>query len=61
MSLRAQLPEHDLVELASILARGILRLEGRIMPALYKEQNPRESSPTCLDLSAASRPDRPTG
>ncbi len=50
-----------LEEVASIFARGILRLRGRLGPHPRGEQNPPESSPTCLDLSAASRPDRPAG
>ena len=50
-----------LEEVASIFARSILRLRGPLGSYLHGDQNPPESSPTCLDLSPASRPDRPTG
>ncbi len=48
-------------EVASILARGILRLHGRIVGDFDDPENLAESAPTCLDLCATSRPDRPTG
>lgn len=43
-------------EVASILARGILRLHERILPNVPGAENPERFSPTCLDLSALSRP-----
>ena len=48
-------------EVASFLARGILRLHGRIVGDFDDLQNLSEDAPTCLDLCATSRPDRPTG
>lgn len=48
-------------EVASILARGILRLHGRIVGDFDDPENLTKSAPTCLDLCATSRPDRPTG
>lgn len=48
-------------EVASILARGILRLHGRVVGDFDDLQNLAEDAPTCLDLCATSRPDRPTG
>ncbi len=48
-------------EIASILARGILRLHGRIVGDFDESEILHESAPTCLDLCATSRPDRPTG
>lgn len=48
-------------EVASILARGILRLHGRIAGDFDDRKNLAECAPTCLDLCATSRPDRPTG
>jgi hypothetical protein len=50
-----------LEEVASIFARGVLRLHGRRTRHPCADRNPPESSPTSLDLSAASRPDRPAG
>ena len=44
--------DERLEEIASILARGILRLKGRLAPHLPPPQNLPESAPTCLDLSA---------
>jgi len=46
--------EERLEEAASIFARGILRLHGRIVPDI---ENLPDSSPTCLELSALPRPD----
>ena len=48
-------------EVASIFARGILRLHGRIVGDFDDLQNLAEDAPTCLDLPRGSRPDRPTG
>lgn len=51
-------------ELASIFARGILRLHGRVSGDISDAQNLEDSSPefrgTCLELSATSSPDRTT-
>lgn len=47
-------------ELASIFARGILRLRGRVSGDTFNAQNLEDSSPTCLELSATSSPDRTT-
>ena len=48
-------------EVASILARGILRLNGRIVGDFVRPEDLADDAPTCLDLRATSRPDRPTG
>ncbi|MBX3356473.1 MAG: hypothetical protein KF724_12325 [Phycisphaeraceae bacterium] len=48
-------------EVASIFARGILRLHGRIVGDFDDLQNLAEDAPTCLDLPRGSRPDRSTG
>jgi hypothetical protein len=49
--------DERLEEVASILARGILRLRGRLAPHLLPPQILPQSSPTCLDLPAwAHRP-----
>ncbi len=48
-------------EIASIFARGILRLHGRVLGDCDDLQNLVEHAPTRLDLCATSRPDRPTG
>ena len=46
-------------EVASILARGVLRLHGRLIPHLSSvDQNLPETSPTGLDLSETARPHR---
>lgn len=68
MSLR---PDHDDPEcmspverrdqVASILARGILRLHGRIAGDFDEQPNFEECPPTCLDLCATSRPDPTVG
>ena len=50
-----------LEEVASIFARGILRLRDRVIPHVSAEQSPPEFSPTSLDRSAASRPGLPAG
>jgi hypothetical protein len=48
-------------EVASIFARGILRLHDRLVGDFDDLQNLAEEAPTCLDLSRGSRPDRSTG
>ncbi len=50
-------PEDRLDEIASIFARGILRLHGRVRAGIPPPQNLEESSPTCLELSEPLRPD----
>ncbi len=54
-------PDDRLDEIASIFARAILRLHGRIRADIPPPQNLEESSPTCLELSAAPRPDGVAG
>ncbi len=49
-------PEERRDELASIFARGILRLRGRDLPHGSPERRAEESSGTCLELSATPRP-----
>ena len=49
--------EQRLDEVASIFARGILRLHGRVLPHVPNAENLPESSETCLELPAPSRPD----
>ena len=46
----------SLDEVASILARGVLRLHGRIPDPSTPTGNPPESSATCLDLPEPPRP-----
>lgn len=48
-------------EIASIFARGILRLHGRVLPDNPDIENLPESSRTCLELSAGPRPDGVAG
>jgi hypothetical protein len=48
-------------EVASILARGLLRLHRRTWPHVSDEKNLSESSKPCLDLSASLSPHRTTG
>ena len=48
-------------EVASILARGILRLHGRVLPDNPDIENLPDSSRTCLELSALPRPDGVAG
>lgn len=48
-------------EVASIFARGILRLHGRIVSMFGDLGNLAEAARTCLDLPRDSRPDRPAG
>lgn len=45
-------PDDRLDEIASIFARAILRLHGRIRADIPPPENLEESSPTCLELSA---------
>lgn len=54
-------PDGRLDELASIFARGILRLHGRVLPHVPDAENPADSSPTCLELAALPRPDGVAG
>jgi len=53
--------EERLEETASIFARGILRLHGRVLPNTSDIENRPESSRTCLELSAGPRPDGVAG
>jgi len=55
------IPDERLDEVASIFARGILRLHGRIVPDSPDIENLPDSSPTCLELSALTRPDGVAG
>jgi len=48
-------------EVASILARGVLRLHGRIAGDFDEPPNPDKCPPTCLDLCVTSRPDPSVG
>ena len=54
-------PDERLDEIGSILARGILRLHGRVQGHPSLAENLPESSATCLELSAPSRPDGVAG
>lgn len=54
-------PEQRLDEVAGIFARGILRLHGRVPAHPDPAENLPESSATCLELAARSRPDGATG
>ncbi|MCC6428604.1 MAG: hypothetical protein IT435_17520 [Phycisphaerales bacterium] len=54
-------PDERMDEVASILARGILRLHGRVPGHLGPVENLPESSATCLELTAPSRPDGVAG
>jgi len=54
-------PEQRLDEVASIFARGILRLHGRILPDNPDIEILSDSSRTCLELSASPRPDGVAG
>lgn len=53
--------DERLDEIASIFARGILRLHGRIPAHAAPAENLLESSATCLELSAGPRPDGVAG
>ncbi|MBX3386001.1 MAG: hypothetical protein KF768_05470 [Phycisphaeraceae bacterium] len=55
------MPEQRLDEVASIFARGILRLHGRVPAHPVPAENLPESSATCLELAAPPRPDGATG
>lgn len=48
-------------EIASIFARGVLRLHGRVTGDNFDSEVLEDSLPTCLELSATLRPDRTTG
>jgi hypothetical protein len=54
-------PEDGMDEVASFLARGILRLHGRVLPDAIDIENPPDSSRTCLELSPPPRPDGVAG
>ena len=54
-------PDERLEEVASIFARGILRLHGRLLPDTPDIKNLPDSSRTCLELSAGPRPDGVAG
>jgi len=54
-------PGQRLDEVANILARGILRLHGRIPAQRISAQNLPESSTACLELAAPPRPDGVAG
>ena len=54
-------PEQRLDEVASLLARGILRSHGRVPPHLGPVENLLEFSATCLELAPPSRPDGVAG
>ncbi len=53
--------DERLDEIASIFARGIPRLHGRILPDNPDIENLPDSSRTCLELSAGPRPDGVAG
>lgn len=54
-------PDERLDEIGSILARGILRLHGRVTGHPAPVQNLPESSTTCLELSPPFCPDGVVG
>ena len=54
-------PDERLDEVASILARGILRLHGRVPGHPAPIENLPESSATCLELPPRPRPDGVAG
>jgi len=49
-------PDERRDEVASILARGVLRLHTRVLPHLPEEQHPPDSPEASLDLSATPCP-----
>ncbi len=53
--------DERLEEVASILARGVTRLHGRLRRDVSEAEISEGSSQTGLDLCATSRPDRVTG
>ena len=53
--------DERLQEVASILARGVLRLHGRFHRDVLEAEIPEESFETSLDLCDTLRPDRVTG
>ena len=48
-------------DIASILARGILRIRPRLISEASSDKIPLESPPTCLDLAAQPCPDEVPG
>lgn len=54
-------PEQRLDEIASILARGVQRLHGRIPAHPAPPENLPESLRTCLELPPPPRPDGVAG
>lgn len=54
-------PDARMDEVASILARGILRLHGRVPGHPGPAENLPKSSATCLELSPPPRPDGVAG
>jgi len=54
-------PDDRRREIASILARGLVRLHSRRNREALSASNPEESSPTGLALAPTSRPDRANG
>ena len=54
-------PHKRLREIAAILAQGARRLRHRPAPIAESGQDLQESSPTGLEVSAASCPDGPRG
>jgi len=54
-------PADRLDEVASILARGIIRLHGRVLPETTPTEGHRDCSPIGLELSATPRPDGVAG
>ena len=49
--------DERLDEVASTLARGIVRLHGRVLPHVADAKILADSAPTCLELVAPPRPD----
>jgi hypothetical protein len=54
-------PADRLDEIASILARGILRLHGRVLPEHSPTAGHQDRPPLDLELAAPSRPDGVAG
>lgn len=54
-------PDVRLEEVASIFARGILSLHGRVIPDNPNIGNLPDSSRTCLEISAGPGPDGVAG
>lgn len=53
--------DQRLDQVASIFARGILRLHGRVLPHSGPAENLPDSLPTCLELVVPVRPDGVAG